>query len=97
LGVGAQQIELQRRFVRFHDLPSDQGVLIISVEKHSPAERAGLQEADLIVSLGEQPISSIDDLHRVLTQKRVGEPISIRIIRRSERLELQVTPGISPQ
>jgi S1-C subfamily serine protease len=94
LGVGIQQIDLQRRFVRFYNLSSDRGVLIISVEKNGPAEAAGLNEGDLIVSLDGHAISNIDDLHRLLTQKRFGQPVSIDVIRRSERLTFQITPGV---
>src|SRR5688572_8195997 len=79
LGVGIQQIELQRRFVRFYNLPSDRGVLVISVEKQSPAEAAGLDEGDLIIALDDEPISSIDDLHRLMTQKRFGHAVSIQV------------------
>src|SRR5438309_2349620 len=49
IGVAGQNVPLHRRVIRFYDLPLETGVLVVSIEKNSPAERAGLREGDLIV------------------------------------------------
>src|SRR5712692_2008460 len=54
IGVAGQNVPLPRRLVRFHDLPVEAGVLVVSVEHNSPAERAGLVEGDIIVGFDEQ-------------------------------------------
>ena len=43
-----------------------------AVENDGPADDAGLQEEDVIVSLGDMPVQSVDDLHKLLTQLPVG-------------------------
>jgi S1-C subfamily serine protease len=92
IGVAGQNVPLHRRMVRFHNLPVDTGVLVSSVEPGSPAKRAGLSEGDVIVGFDNQPVRGIDDLHRLLTEERVGRKVRLTIIRRAERTELVVIP-----
>ena len=83
---------LHRRFIRFHGLPLESGVLVISIEDHSPAQQAGLHEGDILIAYDEQPTASIDDLHRLLTQQRTGVRSPLTILRRAEKLELEIVP-----
>lgn len=92
VGLGGQNVPLPRRIVRFHRLPVESGVLVVSVEPNSPAQRADLSEGDIIVGFDGQPISGIDDLHKVLTEERVGARTPLTIIRRSEKLVLNIVP-----
>ncbi len=93
IGVAGQDVPLHRRLVRFHNLPVESGVLVTSVEPGSPAERAGLQEGAIIVAFAEQPVSGIDDLHRLLTEGRVGVASALAIIRGTEKRTLNVMPA----
>ena len=92
IGVAGQTVPLHRRVVRFYDLPLEHGVLVAGVEENSPAARAGLAEGDLIVALGGKAVASVDELHRLLTEERVGAKISVDVIRMTEKLALEVTP-----
>src|SRR6185295_19017444 len=56
IGVAGQDVPLHRRVVRFHDLTSDSAILVAAIEKDGPAQRAGLQEGDLIVAYDAQPV-----------------------------------------
>ncbi|HET8676162.1 MAG TPA: trypsin-like peptidase domain-containing protein [Blastocatellia bacterium] len=92
IGVGGQNVPLHRRMVRAHNLAVTSGILIVSVEIGSPAEKAGLADGDVIVALDEQPVSGIDDLHRLLTEERVGVSSRLTIIRRGEKTTIQIMP-----
>ncbi len=94
LGVGGQDIPLHRRIVRHHNLSREEGILVVFVDKDSPASSAGLREGDVIVAIGDDPLSGLDDLHRLLTEDRIGVPTTLTIIRRfSEMLQLAVRPA----
>jgi S1-C subfamily serine protease len=95
IGVGGQNVPLHRRVVRFFDLPVETGVMVLTIEPGSPAEKAGLKEHDVIVDLHGQPIKTIDDLQRLLTQERVGVTVPMTVIRMTEKLTLDVTPAES--
>ena len=92
IGLGGQNVPLLRRVVRFYRLPVDSGILVVSVEEKSPAQRAGLSEGDIIVGFDNQPISGIDDLHRMLTEEKVGVKTTLTIIRLTEKLNLTIVP-----
>jgi len=92
IGVEAQTLPLHRRLVRFYDLPQESGVAVISVQAGGPAEGAGLREGDVIVALDRQPVAGVDDLHRLLTDARVGVSSTLTVLRWTEKLELQVVP-----
>ncbi len=90
LGVAGQDVPLLRRVTRFHRLAQPTGVLVISLEPEGPALSAGLREGDIIVSLDSVAVASLDDLHRLLTEERIGSVVSLGVLRASERLELRV-------
>ena len=92
IGVAGQNVPLHRRVVRFHRLPVEQGVLVVSVEDNSPAQKAGLQEGDLIVGYAAQVVSGIDDLHRLLTDERLGVRSQVTILRGTEKQLLWIVP-----
>ena len=92
IGVGGQHVTLPPRVVRFHRIPVESGILVVSVEEGSPAECAGIQEGDVIVGYTGQPVASIDDLHRLLTEAQVGMRSPLTVIRRSEKLDIEIIP-----
>ena len=92
IGLGGQNVPLHRRFVRFFHLPAESGVLVVSVENQSPAQRAGLSIGDIIIGFNGNPVTGIDDLHRNLTGDRVGVQVRLTVLRRSEKLEIDVVP-----
>jgi len=92
IGVSAQTVPVHRRVVRFYDLPKETGVVVLGVEENSPARRAGLREGDVIVALEGRPVAGVDDLHRVLTDVRVGVSCSLTVLRHTEKLELKILP-----
>ena len=92
IGVEAQTVPLHRRVVRFYDLAKESGVVVAFVTKGGPAERSGLREGDVIISLDGQPIAGVDDLHRLLTETKVGVSSKVVILRGTDKLDLSVVP-----
>jgi S1-C subfamily serine protease len=92
IGLAGQNVPLPRRLVRFYSLPVEAGILVISFEGDSPARRAGLLEGDVIVGFDGHPIAGIDDLHKLLTEERIGRKTTLTAIRRTDKLTLEVVP-----
>jgi S1-C subfamily serine protease len=92
IGISGQTIPVPRRHVLHYGLVRDTAVRVASVEPSSPAARAGLHEGDLVVAFGAEEISAVDDLHRLLTWERIGIIIPVTVIRRGERLTIEIIP-----
>ncbi|HEY6071556.1 MAG TPA: trypsin-like peptidase domain-containing protein [Chthoniobacterales bacterium] len=92
IGVAGQNVPIHRRVVRFYNLPLETGVLVVSVERDSPAAKTGLREGDVIVAFNGEPIGNIHELHRRLVAEQIGVESKILIIRHTEKRELAVVP-----
>jgi S1-C subfamily serine protease len=73
------------------------GILVLGVERNSPAEDAGLEEGDVIVRFKGQSVSSVDDLHRLLKESDIGQQETLDIIRGVGRVSLTIIPGEADQ
>ena len=93
LGVAGQSVGVPRTAARSAGLATASGVMVQSTEKGSPAETAGLRQADIIIGFAGEPIAGIDDLHRLLTADRAGVPTPLVVLRRGERRQLVVVPA----
>lgn len=92
LGIGGQNVAIPRLLARAHKLNGATGVLVIGVEKQSPAERAGVAEGDVIIGLDDAQVRTVDDLHKWLTDARIGAVCRLTLLRRSQKIELTVVP-----
>ena len=86
IGVIGQNVPLPRRVVRFHELSVESGILVVSIERSSPAERAGLAAGDVIIAYGDQPVRDIDGLHRLLVEEQVGQRTPLTLLRHGVKL-----------
>jgi S1-C subfamily serine protease len=92
IGVAGQDVPLSRRLVRFYDLPVESGILVVTIEPDSPAQRAGLSEGDVIIGFAGRPVAGIDDLHRLLVEEQVSVRAPLAVVRRAERIGLEIIP-----
>ena len=51
-----------------------------------------MREGDIIIGFDDHPIAGIDDLHKLLTEERIGRESSLLIIRGTEKLSIDVRP-----
>ncbi len=94
VGVAGQNAPLARQLVRFYDLRAPGGILVASIEPDSPASHSDLREGDVIVGFAGHDVAGIDELHRLLTEDRIGVSTPLAVIRGTEKLEIHVTPGL---
>jgi len=92
LGIAGQNIVLPRRMVRHYALERDGAVQVAWIERGGPASRAGFEQGDIIVGFSGQPVAGFDDLHRLLTEEKLGERVPVAVLRRGRRLILEIHP-----
>ena len=92
IGVAGQTIPLPQRIVRAAGLTGRSGVVIVAVEPGSPAAQARLEQGDVILTLGGEPVSGVDDLVRLLNGDRIEHSVELRLLKRGEISTVTVTP-----
>ncbi len=93
LGIAGQLINLTERIKQYNQLTAKTGVMVASVEPDGVANNADLQTGDIIVGFGGQPVATVDDLHRLLTDTTIGRTTQITILRDGRQRGVMVTPG----
>ncbi len=84
LGVGLQPVPLPA------DLAPG-GMLVVSIEKDSPAEKAGLVFADVLVAINGRPVKDTRDVQGFLIADNIGKTVSLTILRGGKKIELPLT------
>lgn len=92
IGVAGQQTPIPRALARANRIAATSGVLVASVEPGSPAASAGIERGDVILAFANAVTAGVDDLHRLLTDERIGVPTGIVVLHRGTRRNLVVTP-----
>lgn len=95
IGIGGQNVNIPRLTSKMNNLAVKSGILVLSIEEKGPGRAASIIEGDVIVGFDNHPVSGIDDLHRLLTEEKVGVKSQLVIIRGSEKRELSVIPAES--
>lgn len=93
LGIVATTVQVPKSLVRELDLLTDRAVEVLEVSSSSAAAQAGMQPGDLLVGLQGRVVSSVDDLHRLLTRFPRDESLTVTVIRGHSRVELEVVAG----
>ena len=95
LGVGLYTVD-QLAIMQLN-LSVNKGVVIVQVVADSPADKAGLREGDVIVNIGGQDVTTVDEFTQVLNSCNIGQPLAIKYWRGKTEYTVTVTPVESPQ
>jgi S1-C subfamily serine protease len=97
LGLGMQAVRLPAALVEKHRLPNDIGLMVVSAEPGGPGDRAGILIGDVLVALGDAPVSDPAELLAFLGGDQIGKPVSAKLIRAGEPTTISITVGERPQ
>ncbi|RDK05298.1 S1C family serine protease [Cupriavidus lacunae] len=93
LGVGTQPVNLSETWMTKLNLTSGRGLLVVSLAAGGPAEQAGVLIGDVLIELDGKPCRDMDDVHAALGGDRIGQLLTIGLIRGGERNACSVTVG----
>jgi S1-C subfamily serine protease len=96
LGLHVRQVPLAPELRSKFELEQKTGVEILLLEEDGPAQTGGLWIEDILVGFDSRPITSVDDLQRLLTILPVGTPAPVVVFREGRRLERVVVPAEYP-
>jgi len=92
LGLSGQTVPLDVRLRRRHGLTQASGVLVSELLPDAPGARAGLVPGDVMVALDGAAVGGVDDLHRALTEEKVGREVVLAVLRAAEMMTLRAIP-----
>ena len=95
IGISAQNVALDAAAARALGMPGG-GVHVTQVEAGGAAARAGVRAGDVIIGLDGAAITGIDDLHKVLTDDRIGRELPLELLRERQRMTVPVRPEALP-
>ena len=86
LGIFGQEIDAMT--ARFNNLP--QGIYVVSVNKDSAGDKAGIKTEDVIIGIQGQPITTYMEFNEIKNQYDVGDKITITVSRKNRDIDLEV-------
>jgi S1-C subfamily serine protease len=92
LGIVSNTVAIPQELADQAGIDQDTGVMIFSVERGSPAKKAGLTMGDVIVKFNGKPVTSFYDLPRLLADDVTGKETKIAILRGEKLMTLTITP-----
>lgn len=96
LGIIGRDRPIPRSVARALELPSERAVEVVDIDRRGPAGTAGIRIGDIVVALGGQPVTSIDDMHRLLARAPLGAAITVKVLRTGGVRTLRVVPQEAP-
>src|SRR5688500_321679 len=91
--IGVVIQEVTRDLATSFGLDKPRGALVNSVEKGSPADKAGVEATDIIVGYDGKPVDSSSDLPRMVGSTRPGQQATLEVWRKGQSRKLNVTVG----
>ena len=89
--IGVVIQEVTRDHATSFGLDRPRGALVNSVEKGSPADKAGIEAADIILAFDGKPVESQSDLPRIVGSTRPGSQAAVEVWRKGKTQKLNIT------
>ena len=88
--LGVQIQTLNAETAQHYYLEQQWGVIVVNVVDGSPADKAGIQPGDIIIGLDGSKITTVEDLTSAVQAKKIGDKLTVDIVRKDEKLTLSV-------
>ena len=89
IGVSIQNLD--ERLAKYFGLPTTDGVLVVKVLSQGPAEKAGIQDGDIILAADGKKITNMNTLLKHVGNAAVGKPVTLTIFRDNKKIEIDIT------
>lgn len=93
LGLAMQAVPVPEAARSLFPEKAEQALLVMHVEPNGPASAAGVMVGDLIVSANGEPVAGVRDILHRLAGSRIGDTISLVVVRGGAKLDLTVAVG----
>jgi S1-C subfamily serine protease len=92
VGIAGQIMRFNSKAIQRYKLLVKSGIYVQGLESESPADRSDLRQGDIIIGFKDQPVQSIDDLHRFLDDTVINQKVILKVLRSGKVVEIQIIP-----
>jgi S1-C subfamily serine protease len=96
LGIGVQAVRVPQAHAESAGSSQEQGLLIVNIEPEGPAEKGGLFLGDIILSVADSAVTTVEELQERLSGAMVGNDAAVSIIRGGSAMTVSVKDGERP-
>ncbi|HEY4688847.1 MAG TPA: trypsin-like peptidase domain-containing protein [Anaerolineae bacterium] len=93
LGIAGERARIYEGLIKHHQLQVTHGIAVYGVEEESGAAAGGIQKGDIVIGIDDKPVQGVDDLHRALMGYKVGDEVTVTVIRDLDLLKLKAKLG----
>ena len=94
IGITVQNMD--ESLARYLEVPGNKGIVIKTVEPKSPAKEAGMQESDIILSIDDKKVTSIDDYKSVTKSIAAGDTLQGMLWRNGKKQTVVINTKVYP-
>ena len=94
--ISINAVDINQKIISYYNLPTDKGVLITNVVPGSEAAKAGIEMADILISMDQIQINNVRDMIKVINKHKVGDSIGVELFRGHEKVTVQLVLEKAP-
>ena len=95
--IGVEPNDLSPELAETFGVKAKQGVIITGVLQNGPAALSGIRPGDVVVSVAGKQVTNVSELLTNVAALKPGTASKFNLLRRDEKVELDVTPGVRPK
>ena len=95
--IGVEPNDLSPELAETFGVKAKDGVIITGVLQNGPAARSGIRPGDVITTVAGKPVGNVSELLSSVAALKPGTASKFSVLRRDEKIDLDVTPGIRPK
>ena len=95
--IGVEPNDLSPELAQTFGLKTQAGVIITGVMQNGPAAQAGIRPGDVILGVAGKAVNNVSELLSAVAALKPGTSAMFALLRRDDKLELGVTPGVRPK
>ena len=95
--IGVEPQDITPELAESFGLQKASGTIIAGVLRGGPADKAGIRPGDILLSVDNKPVSDTVSMLNLVAQLTPGEKVSVTVLRKSNKTELNVVVGKRPR
>jgi len=94
--ISINALDINQKIMTFYNLPTDTGVVVTNVVPGSEADKAGIEIADILISMNHIQINNVQDMIKVINKYNVGDPVEVEMFRGQEKIIVRLVLEKAP-